>query len=70
MRVLVTGGPGFVGSHTVAAVKSAGHEAKLVVRDPARIGPALEPQGFSTRDLDHAVFDVVRGMAATGRLKA
>ncbi|MGH7413902.1 MAG: NAD-dependent epimerase/dehydratase family protein [Candidatus Rokuibacteriota bacterium] len=58
MMVLVTGGTGFVGSHTVAAVKSAGHEAKLFVRNPARIGPALEPHELSTRDFEHAVGDV------------
>ncbi|MCH7621432.1 MAG: NmrA family NAD(P)-binding protein [Chloroflexi bacterium] len=34
MKVLVTGGTGFVGSHTVAEVVRAGHDVKLLVRDP------------------------------------
>ncbi len=40
-----TGGKGFVGSHTVAEVVRAGHDVKLLVRDPSRIRPALEPLG-------------------------
>ncbi|HEY6635971.1 MAG TPA: NAD-dependent epimerase/dehydratase family protein, partial [Acidimicrobiia bacterium] len=30
MRVLVTGGAGFIGSHTVVALMEAGHEAVVV----------------------------------------
>lgn len=45
MKVLVIGGTGFVGSHTVAEVVRAGHDVKLLVRDPSRIRPALEPLG-------------------------
>ncbi|MBW2268087.1 MAG: NAD-dependent epimerase/dehydratase family protein [Deltaproteobacteria bacterium] len=37
MRVLVTGGTGFVGSHTVAALVAAGHEPHLLVRDPGKL---------------------------------
>lgn len=57
MRVLVTGGTGFVGSHSVQALMSAGHEVRLLVRDPARIAPALEPLGITTPP-EHAVGDV------------
>jgi nucleoside-diphosphate-sugar epimerase len=57
MRVLVTGGTGYVGSHTVAALSRAGHEVRLLVRSPARIGPALRPLGI-TGPVDHVVGDV------------
>jgi NADH dehydrogenase len=36
MKVLVTGGTGFVGPHVVRALADAGHELKLLVRDSAR----------------------------------
>ena len=33
MRILVTGGTGFIGSHTVRALLAAGHAVKLLVRN-------------------------------------
>jgi dihydroflavonol-4-reductase len=46
MRVMVTGGTGFVGSHTVAEIIKNGHQVKLLVRSPDRVAPALEPLGI------------------------
>jgi len=43
VQVLVTGGTGFVGSHTVRAVVQAGHDVRLLVRSKARIAPAFDP---------------------------
>jgi nucleoside-diphosphate-sugar epimerase len=48
MRVLITGGTGFVGAHTVEALVAAGHEPRLLVRDPRRL---------PRQDLDHVVGD-------------
>jgi uncharacterized protein YbjT (DUF2867 family) len=56
MRVLVTGGTGFVGSHSVAALLRSGHEVRLLVRSPQRIAPALEPVGV--HEVDWAEGDV------------
>ena len=46
MRVLVTGGTGFVGSHTAAALVARGHDVRLLVRNPARVHAALGPHGI------------------------
>lgn len=43
MRIAVTGGTGFVGSHTVAALLRDGHEVRLLVRSPGKVAPAFEP---------------------------
>jgi dihydroflavonol-4-reductase len=51
MRVLITGGTGFVGSHTVAAVVRAGHDVRLLVRRPERAGAALVPLGIPVQDI-------------------
>ena len=55
MKVLVTGGTGFVGSHSVKAIADAGHDLRLLVRSPDRLAPALTPLGV--RDVDHVVGD-------------
>lgn len=57
MRVLITGGTGYVGAHTTAALLAAGHDVRLLVRSPERIAPALGPLGVTTT-VDHVVGDV------------
>jgi nucleoside-diphosphate-sugar epimerase len=55
MKVLVTGGTGFVGSHSVKAIGDAGHELRLLVRSPSRLAPALEPLALG--GVEHVVGD-------------
>jgi nucleoside-diphosphate-sugar epimerase len=45
MKVLVTGGTGFVGSHTVAALRRRGHDVRVLARRPERVGGVLAPLG-------------------------
>src|ERR1700748_3095913 len=40
MRVLVTGGTGYIGCHTVAALAAQGHQVRLLVRARDRIAAA------------------------------
>jgi nucleoside-diphosphate-sugar epimerase len=41
MKILVTGGTGFVGATAVAALVEAGHGVRILARDPAKVSPAL-----------------------------
>jgi dihydroflavonol-4-reductase len=56
MRVLVTGGTGFVGSHSVAALVSRGHQVRLLVRSRDRVASSLSPLGLA--DVESVVGDV------------
>ncbi|MGB3442494.1 MAG: NAD-dependent epimerase/dehydratase family protein [Actinophytocola sp.] len=52
MLISVTGGTGFVGAHSVAAVLRAGHRVRLLVRDESTVERALAPLGVDTTEVD------------------
>jgi nucleoside-diphosphate-sugar epimerase len=66
MRILVTGGTGFVGSHTVRAILDAGHEVRLLARDASRVGRALQPLGVA--EVATAIGDVTDAAAVKSAL--
>ena len=60
MKVAVTGGTGFVGCHTVAALSRAGHSVALLVRSKDRVAPALEAFGIASALI---LRNLLRGLA-------
>lgn len=63
MKVLVTGGGGFVGSYAVPALRAAGHDVRLLVRSPGRALPVLERRGVGADDVELVVGDMVDAAA-------
>jgi nucleoside-diphosphate-sugar epimerase len=59
MLVCVTGGSGFVGAHSVAAIVSAGHRVRVLSRDGAAVGPALAPLGVPADAVEVVPGDVL-----------
>ena len=57
MKVLVTGGTGFVGSHTVAALLRHGHEVRVLARTPERLPLVLEPLDVTAEAVQGDVTD-------------
>ncbi|MFW6090435.1 MAG: SDR family NAD(P)-dependent oxidoreductase [Actinomycetota bacterium] len=63
MRILVTGGTGFVGAHSTRALVAAGHDVTLLVRDAAGVQPALRPLGINPERCRIVTGDVLDGAA-------
>jgi dihydroflavonol-4-reductase len=51
VKVLVTGGTGFLGSHAVAALAGAGHDLRLLVRRSGQVSASLGPLGVEVADI-------------------
>ncbi len=58
MRVMVTGGTGFAGSHSVRAFLAAGHSVRLLVRDPAKVRRVFDPHGIAIPEADVIAGDI------------
>jgi dihydroflavonol-4-reductase len=58
MRVTITGGTGFIGAHTTAALVAGGHEPRLLVRNVDRVRANIGALGVATDDLELVVGDM------------
>lgn len=58
MLVCVTGGTGFVGAHSIAAIVGAGHRVRLLARRAEAVERALRPLGVPTGAVDVVLGDV------------
>jgi nucleoside-diphosphate-sugar epimerase len=59
MRILVTGGTGFIGSHSVAALLRDGHSLRLLARTPSKVETALAPLGISRDRVEIVQSDIM-----------
>lgn len=59
MRVMVTGGTGFTGSHTVRRFVEAGHSVRLLVRDRDKVRRVFDPIGIGIPEDDVIEGDIV-----------
>ncbi len=57
MKVMLTGGTGFIGGHLLKALTLAGHQVRLLVRDAEKIERMLELHGIDS-DVDYVVGDM------------
>src|SRR5215470_17636965 len=67
MLVLVTGGTGYVGSHSIAALAGAGHRIRVLARSPEKVPAALGPLGVD--GVETAIGDVTEPAAVERALK-
>jgi dihydroflavonol-4-reductase len=67
LLVLVTGGTGYVGSHAIAALASAGHRIRVLARSPEKIPATLGPLGVD--GVETAVGDVTEPAAVERALQ-
>src|SRR5262245_45706969 len=67
LLVLVTGGTGYVGSHSIAALARTGHRIRVLARSPERIPAALEPLGID--GVETAIGDVTDPVAVERALE-
>src|SRR6266567_2197653 len=63
MLVCVTGGTGFVGAHSVAALVRIGHRVRILARGEAGVERALTPLGVDPSAVDVVVGDVTDEIA-------
>jgi len=66
MKVLITGGTGFVGAWTAKAVQADGHQTRFLVRNPDRLRSSAEQIGVDISD--YAVGDIADASSTAAAL--
>ncbi|HEU5160202.1 MAG TPA: NAD-dependent epimerase/dehydratase family protein [Streptosporangiaceae bacterium] len=69
MLVGVTGGTGFVGGHSVAALVRAGHRVRMIVRRKDAVEQVLEPLGVPPRAVDVVTGEMMDESSVRGALR-
>ncbi len=69
MKVLMTGGTGYVGSHAVAALQQAGHGVRLLARSPEKVQPNLSPLGAKADEVEIVSGDVMEARSVTSAVE-
>jgi dihydroflavonol-4-reductase len=59
MRVMLTGGTGFIGGHVLRALLDAGHEPVLLVRDPAKLARQCDLFGIDPGRVPSVTGDIL-----------
>lgn len=67
MRILITGGTGFVGGWTAKAIADAGHSIRFLVRTPAKLQTSVAKLGVDVSDF--AVADITDRVAVREALR-
>jgi nucleoside-diphosphate-sugar epimerase len=67
MKVLITGGTGFVGAWTAKAVQDRGHHTRFLVRNPDRLATSAARIGVDVSD--YAIGDIADADATSAALK-
>ena len=66
MKVLITGGTGFVGAWTAKAAQDAGHDVRFLVRNVGRLSTSAEQIGVDIGD--HVIGDIADGSTTVAAL--
>ena len=59
MKVLITGGTGFVGAWTAKATQDAGHQVRFLVRNPDRLTTSAAEIGADTVSYTHLTLPTI-----------
>lgn len=69
MKVLLTGGTGYLGSLVTERLVSDGHDVRLLVRTPAKVGPLMDKLAVDASILEVVEGDITDSASVTGAVQ-